>query len=107
MIPIIKNNNNNILFEISNKKYIPVSNQLIHQLKPQISTTKQLHYNQWLHKFNHEIDSIINEYIEFLNYITTQKNLVYSLNINEFNSQLKKIIYNNSFNRFKYYQELI
>jgi hypothetical protein len=105
MIPIIKNNNK-ILFEISNKNKC-IQNQLIPQIKPQISTTKQLHYNQWLHKFNHEIDSIINEYIEFLNYITTQKNLVYSLNINEFNSQLKKIIYNNSFNRFKYYQELI
>jgi hypothetical protein len=74
---------------------------------PRISKNNQLSYDNWLLKFNNELNNIIEEYIKFFNYITKQKGLVYSLNINELNTQLKKLIYYNSYNRYKYYQELI
>lgn len=111
MISIVKKDNtymyevaNNFLsidtkYDDENLSYLPTF--------PKISEQKSFSYNQWLDMFQNEIDEIAEEYIDFCHDISNKKGFKCQFNKQEFKEKLKKEIYKSSYNRFKYYQDLI
>jgi hypothetical protein len=74
---------------------------------PIVPNKNILTFNEWSDIFSEDIQCIINEYIDFIKEISTKKNLCSTLRVINFQEALKKLIYQTSQNKYKYYLELI
>ena len=74
---------------------------------PIVPNKNILTYNEWSEIFSEDIQNIINEYIDFIKEISIKKNLCSTLRVINFKEALKKLIYQNSQNKYKYYLDLI
>lgn len=74
---------------------------------PIVPNKNILTFHEWSEIFSEDIQNIINEYIDFITEISNKKNLCSALRIINFQEALKKLIYQTSQNKYKYYLELI
>jgi predicted RNA methylase len=109
MIPIIKKNNI-LLFEVSNNfsfQNTPSTSEVYKNNYPKLllsNKNKIICFDIWKQMFEDEVQDIINEYIEFITEISIINNYHVIINIQEFTNALRKIIYDSSMNKYKYYQ---
>lgn len=74
---------------------------------PIVSNKNILTFKEWSEIFSDDIQCIINEYIDFIKEISIKKNLSSTLKVINFQEELKKLIYQTSQNKYKYYLDLI
>lgn len=74
---------------------------------PIVPNKNILTYNEWSEIFAEDIQDIINEYILFIKEISNKNKMCSALKLINFQEALKKLIYQTSQNKYKYYLDLI
>lgn len=62
---------------------------------------RKFNFQEWYDIYQSEIDTIINHYIEFIMSEFAHENMTHSLNLESFKKQMKKLIYQTSYNTEK------